>query len=428
MTKFFNSSFFRYLPIIIAISCFFPAIGSLPVRVEHFVIYIGFLVILLCFVFEKTYPLFDKRSYLLFFFVIGFIITKLYLWGDNLTDVTTEVASFENILAPTVIFFIVSVMLYQQKKSKVETIEYFLKTYIGLIILNTLFILYLCFSKNISVVKFFTGSRDLVEGLSLAERVVVHGRYSGVFNQPIESGLAYSIALIALFYLYFKNLMRKMYFLPLLVIVFIGGTYSISKVFLACTGLFGAMLIPFFITSKNQRVEIFKFSLKFLFAFIFSILFFIKFNPEGVVFIDEYYSPAVMRKNGLLLTITSNRYGARNAVVNKKIGEIKNIVTGDGFPEDRTYDNGFFEIWTTCGLMGLFAYLIFIMSYSYSGFKMLRQDRFLGYMLIFLSVFLVIGSLGAGTITLNRSGAVLTILLSMFSFMTISENETEKFS
>lgn len=66
------------------------------------------------------------------------------------------------------------------------------------------------------------------ESLSTAEHAATMGRYSGIFNQPAEAGLVYSLALFLAIYLYRK---QTAVLLTVSLILCIGGAFTVSKVF-----------------------------------------------------------------------------------------------------------------------------------------------------------------------------------------------------
>lgn len=62
-----------------------------------------------------------------------------------------------------------------------------------------------------------------------AENAATMGRYSGIFNQPAEAGLVYSLALILAVWLYSR---KPVLLYPALGILAIGGILTVSKIFL----------------------------------------------------------------------------------------------------------------------------------------------------------------------------------------------------
>ncbi|MEU5561829.1 hypothetical protein [Micromonospora musae] len=67
------------------------------------------------------------------------------------------------------------------------------------------------------------------DGESVADRAEQLGRYSGIFNQPAEAGLLYSVALLAAVYLYREQAVKFALTASLLTV---GGILAVSKVFL----------------------------------------------------------------------------------------------------------------------------------------------------------------------------------------------------
>ncbi|MEA5121846.1 MAG: hypothetical protein VB040_11355 [Propionibacterium sp.] len=65
---------------------------------------------------------------------------------------------------------------------------------------------------------------------TVAERAETMGRFSGLFNQPAEAGLAYSLALI-LGVWYLSGTQRRIWCMCLLLLLLVGGVLTVSKVF-----------------------------------------------------------------------------------------------------------------------------------------------------------------------------------------------------
>lgn len=74
------------------------------------------------------------------------------------------------------------------------------------------------------------------------------GRYSGIFNQPAEAGIAYSIAGLAAIYVWHEHQWRLMLVLALIAF---GGLISVSKVFIL--GGLPLMLIYWFVSIRGGR-------------------------------------------------------------------------------------------------------------------------------------------------------------------------------
>jgi hypothetical protein len=71
----------------------------------------------------------------------------------------------------------------------------------------------------------------------VAELAEQMGRYSGVFNQPAEAGIAYSLALLSLAYLHKQSRIRPSWAYVAWAAVVVGGLLTLSKVFIGGFGL-----------------------------------------------------------------------------------------------------------------------------------------------------------------------------------------------
>ena len=69
---------------------------------------------------------------------------------------------------------------------------------------------------------------------SVAANAASDGRYTGIFNQPAEAGIAYGVALLALIWLARKRAWKPLAVTCAAVLLATGGVLTLSKVFLLC--------------------------------------------------------------------------------------------------------------------------------------------------------------------------------------------------
>jgi hypothetical protein len=69
---------------------------------------------------------------------------------------------------------------------------------------------------------------------SVAANAASDGRYTGIFNQPAEAGIAYGVALLALIWLARQRAWKPLAVTCAAVLLFTGGVLTVSKVFLLC--------------------------------------------------------------------------------------------------------------------------------------------------------------------------------------------------
>lgn len=89
-------------------------------------------------------------------------------------------------------------------------------------------------------------------GTTVAELAAGSGRYSGIFNQPAEAGVAYSVAAFCLIYLVrSRTTVPRTVWVTAWVFIIVGGLMTLSKVFVVGAVLITAGLI---ITGRTHRV------------------------------------------------------------------------------------------------------------------------------------------------------------------------------
>lgn len=88
------------------------------------------------------------------------------------------------------------------------------------------------------------------EGQTVADRATQLGRYTGIFNQPAEAGIAYSLGLFCLVYVLHTSEAhrRSLYFLVSGTLLTVGGVVTTSKVF-----IIGGLPLVAYLILRNRR-------------------------------------------------------------------------------------------------------------------------------------------------------------------------------
>ena len=68
--------------------------------------------------------------------------------------------------------------------------------------------------------------------VTVAELAALNNRFSGIFNQPVEHGLVYAVALLGCVYLWRRGGISPLALLVAVALLFVGGVLAFSKVFL----------------------------------------------------------------------------------------------------------------------------------------------------------------------------------------------------
>lgn len=240
-------------------------------------------------------------------------------------------------------------------------------------------------------------------GTSVNELASQLGRISGVFNQPAEAGLMYSIAGVAAVYAHRNNHKRLyVYLIP----IFIGGALCVSKVFL----LGGAPIILWQVwkTARNRAIPLLVIpavvigisQTTLLDSWSGAVYLQRLVRPDSNVGYIDYYSAGRLGSSSSLTTVISQvmdhspllGFGARGIAA--------------------PYDNGWVEAMAIAGLVGAALYtlaslLLFALTRTLEG-----AERRLAWG---LALGALIASVGVPALTANRSGAILWVLISLLA-------------
>lgn len=112
-----------------------------------------------------------------------------------------------------------------------EIMTYAIEIYLIFLALNSILAIFILYIGPGDYIVYLAGLPDK-DGLTAIERALGAGRSGGVFTQPFDAGLAYSIGLLCWAYLFNirKNLIYKRLYYMTLPIIFIGSFFSGSKI------------------------------------------------------------------------------------------------------------------------------------------------------------------------------------------------------
>ena len=240
------------------------------------------------------------------------------------------------------------------------------------------------------------------------------GRYTGIFNQPFEAGLAYGAGLISILFILIleKDLscrLIKPAFLNLgLFGVVAGGILSVSKVFFPLAIFIS--FVFFLWASKGLSKKIFR-NLFAIAIMLPAFLYFLRDQWSGL----NYFLRLVIfdRNTDLLELFSAGRFSFRsggNAAVTSHLND-SNLIFGYGLGSVSAPDNAYLEILYFGGVVGVLIYLIVLLALFHFSIKGLRRQPVLAKYLISLLVFSLFAGLGAPVFTVNRANFFLIIPL-----------------
>ena len=210
-------------------------IPQFGIRSDHIIIYSLFaLVSVYFFLLNRPIKVNDSVLYLLSFLIIINIVGLIATFShQNSISIYEILADIENYLQPIILIILASYFVINIKKISLdEQITIVSKIFTIFISLNAIFSIFLLYVGPNEYLYLIGGLPD-DEGYNVAERALYAHRSGGVFSQPIDAGIAYSIGMIVWLYLFDKNKIsikeRPVYVVQFLLMI-VGGFVSGSKV------------------------------------------------------------------------------------------------------------------------------------------------------------------------------------------------------
>jgi len=388
-------------------------IPYLGIRLEHIVIY-TFLIITLIY-YTKAYRIST------YFLPFVFIWLTIILWTGTVTffidsgyrNYYAVIAGFENYFQPLAIIFIMAFLLCalgkQDIKGHIVGVSYLA---IILLALNSVWNLTGMIVDLMPVNIYFWAGRG-ADISTVAQRASILGRYTGIFNQPIEAGLMYSLGLLLWAYIVSSKDKIRARDALLLILLIINGLLSVSKVF-----LFGGL--PLFIAyiihesiHKNSFIKHLK-SLIIIVPTVYLLNILLSNYWRGYDYLMRFF----IESNGdnLATGLLGTRYSSETTVMrNFEQTWAESPFYGFGFGAHGPFDNGYLEFFMQGGVLALLlSCLLFVVLLYYAVQYRSKESRLEAKTLIWLQLLVIGASLGGSTITANRFSVLFWVLVCLF--------------
>jgi hypothetical protein len=371
---------------------------EIGLRLEHFIIYISFL-----YFFAFNYKICSK-SFNVFMLLVTCSFLPLigeFAVIDN-HNISQILSGLDNYLLFATTFYISSVFFNYNKNYEVNEIMLY---YCYLICFNSVIALVSISGFISEFLNFFHSTT--IENIELGVNSVSTlssqmNRFTGILDQPLEAGFAYSIALFSLIYIYSSNFITLNKFLILSLIISIGGIITISKVFVLC-GLFLSFSYFFTIININLRNIMSVLFIWLLFGFFFELTLF---YSGGTDFYNRLFDFSNLYSN-----IIEGRYQENSSINNELINIYNNyLFFGAGFTGRSIYDSGYFQYLIQGGLITLISHLCILFYVNYQAYFISKN---IFKLISFINILQLITLMGGPTILSNRVPIYLAILFSL---------------
>jgi hypothetical protein len=378
---------------------------GLGVRLEHVILYPLALYTVFLYAFSPQSLI--KQQLLLFSLwgtmAILFLIRSLAEVGEGL-NITRFLSDSENFLQPlAILIFFLFLHKFADSKEYKKRIQKTFNVIVFMLCLNTLWSLVNIFTDMTAINVLFWGSAD-----SVSSRAITNGRFSGIFNQPMEAGVAYSLGLMI--WLYLMSYRRKVVMRNVLgmILLVAGGLLTVSKVF-----LFGGL--PLFLLgvflNKNVRNTLLKI------IFIITIVgygayyFFLK-TWTGFDYLLRFFGS----NQDFITLLTAGRFGDNSQQAEFfAVAWKDNWLLGQGFGAYEIYDSAYFNIFANGGLIGMVLYVLVLLMLVTLCVLYVSNQGFTPETKLFLGIVIMVtfAGFGAPVFTLNRVSILVWVTLGM---------------
>jgi hypothetical protein len=228
------------------------------------------------------------------------------------------------------------------------------------------------------------------------------GRFTGVFNQPLEAGTFFTVAACAVVYLRAEGATRGLPFVSALATIVVGGALSLSKNFLV-VGLgcaFGLAVWLGVLTVTGAMVR--------------GVLAVLLLGAALLRFAETYVTSLLdlFETGGLLIALTAGRFGSGETDVAQLFAELArqgNWIAGFGLGAHLPLDNGYLEYYYQGGIVALAGYVSCLAALVLMGLRARHEAR--GRIVLALTAYVTVASFGGPVLTANRANVALLVLL-----------------
>lgn len=406
----------------------FPAAG---LRLEHFVIYGSLIYVMIS---EISLFKYVKKIDNLLILMVLCLAVALWILTVSLPNIIGGSSAYkilsamENFTQPIALIVVISSVVGKlDRTSRLNLLRIASISIIVLLCINSFLAISEVFFDTWPFLQYFVvAGNDGLSIVSVSELALTMGRFSGVFNQPAESGLAYSIGLLVWVYLATTSKRISSLGWASLIMLTIGGSLSVSKSFIL-GGFPLAMLYWFWIALSRLRIRISTLIGGLIWGLGGGVaLSFIIELWEGFNFFSRLFVLDNINE-GIVELFTGGRFGGDESGVILHFAEVwsKAPLTGVGVGliNEQALDNALIEYFLYGGIIGLAFYIAIILVIFWVAFRGLKSDPVHGKLLMSLWILINGAGIGAPVLTLNRSSIFLWIIL-IVTFGVISKKKS----
>lgn len=395
-------------------------------RLEHFVIY-GSLLYVLIFQRQSLRRVIEDKqisSVIVLCLMIAFWILFVSLQNVGWTTPYDMLAGLENFTQPAALLMVLSVSSERVTPAKrIDLLRIGSEAMIAMLSLNSLLSMLSVFIDTWPFVQsFVVTAATEIQGQTTWEQAADMGRLTGIFNQPAEAGMSYSIGLVAwvLLATMQRNGIGIYRWLALLLLLF-GGILTVSKTF-----LFGGIPIAFayllwtIIVRSDRNIHVSTIVGGLAMTMLGSALV-LEFADSwvGVDLALRFFDFGSYADDGVLSVLTGERFGREESGVGMLFSTtwLESPILGFGVPMRNmgALDNGYIEFFYYGGIVALVMYILILWLILARAIEGIKYNPTFGRFLLAIWTLIIGGNIGAPVLTLNRASIFLwiTVVLSI---------------
>lgn len=380
----------RFIPLAILISALLPYLPG-GLRLEHLVV--PLTAVIAVFAARSTHFESAGSTAALLFALVALALTSSSSWETGL--MADPLSYFVRLAMPALMFLAFPTILSGVPDVLLSTA----KAITGAAIAIVIFTLISPFSEFTSnLLKLWVQDED-GSVFNMAQDV---GRNTAIFNQPLEAGIFFSIALIAVVHVWRFGNTPLLFRLAGLAAAMVGGVLCLSKNFIV---LGTGCAILYSLTSGL-------FSWRSALALAFPVILLV---PPAAYQLNENYFQALedlYLEGGFFAAATAGRFGLTESEVSRLFTDLwlsGDWVSGRGLGAHLPLDSGYLEYLYQGGIVAMLGYVFLLLLLLAFGWRKRRQYG--GDLLIILVIYVVFASVGGPVISANRASVALILLM-----------------
>lgn len=361
-------------------------------RLEHIVIYSGFI-----FYIAKNNSLNIKSSKVFSIMILSLLIPILAeLSNKDVTNYAQLFAGIDNYLLFAMVYYIASI--YIKKYKKFDFLKNLILLNLNILSINSIIALLQSAGFLSNFLTFFhsTTLENLeTDVLSVSVSSSNMMRFSGIFDQPLEAGFAYSLGLLSLIYISKFKIISNIKLLLYMFLLVLGGSLCVSKVF-----IYGGMFLSiiYIVIIQKLNLKLILFCLSAIGVTFMGLLF-----SGGL----EFFQRLLIFKD-ILANVLYGRYEEGSGIING-INSLVGVhfIIGNGFTGVSIYDSGYFQYIMQGGMLELALQFYLIMYLTLTSYVK-SKDFF--WFIFLINLLQLLALLGGPTALANRSPIYLAMI------------------